>query len=263
MHCNRVMPRLLVLPDKAGQQDHVMPQMQFYSWRRDVAGACEPNSAHYAIAALERRMEAEGRRLTLVTQNVDRLHQAAGSRRVIELHGSIWDVCRANPRTALKDGPCWEDRRQPLCAALAGAGDPIETGAAETPREELPHDAEGWLLRPGVVWFNETLDPSVLEAAENAVSDCEIFMTVGTSAVVYPAAGFAHKAAAQGVPVAEINLETSGSSGLCTWSFRGKAGEVLPAALGVEREVLAAVGRAKAATAAAKDAGPHVGSVGQ
>lgn len=211
---------------------------EFYHWRRCVAARCRPNPAHYAMAALEQRLAALGRRLTLVTQNVDRLHQQAGSKAVLELHGSIWDVCRAD-RGGLKDGSCWEDRRQPLAPALAGRGapDPDLDAEPDIPTSALPQDGEGRLLRPGVVWFGETLDPAALASAEEAVAGCDLFVTAGTSAVVYPAAGFAEQVAARGVPVAEFNLETSGSSSLCTFAFRGRAAELLPAALGVEAEV--------------------------
>eukprot|EP00887_Chlorella_sp_A99_P001843 scaffold19.g1843.t1 len=188
---------------------------------------------------------------SLVWENVDRFHQQAGSRSVVELHGSIWDVCPAGRRGA-KVGPCREDRAQPLCAALAGRGapDPAAAELPPIPTDLLPHDAQGRLLRPGVVWFGEALDPAVLDAAEAAVEACDLFITAGTSAVVYPAASFAEAAAGRGVPVAEFNLEPSGSSGLCSFSFQGRAGELLPAALGVEAE---------AAALAAAGAGAGVG----
>lgn len=139
-----------------------------------MAGACQPNPAHYALLALEQLMEERGKKLTILSQNVDRLHQAAGSRHVVELHGSIWDVCCAHPRTALKDGPCWEDRRQPLCPALAGCGNPCElSNVPDIPVQQLPRDGDGQLLRPGVVWFGEGLDPAVLASAHEAVADCQ------------------------------------------------------------------------------------------
>lgn len=101
---------------------------------------------------------------------------------------SIWDVCVAG-RRGLKAGPCWEDRRQPLCPGLAGRGAPDAHNAPDIPEQDLPHDEQGRLLRPGVVWFNESLDPEVLGAAEAATTSCDLFVTAGTSAVVYPAAG--------------------------------------------------------------------------
>lgn len=92
-------------------------------------------------------------------------------------------------RGGRKAGPCWEDRRQPLCAGLAGRGAPDAHNAPDIPEQDLPQDEQGRLLRPGVVWFNEALDPSVLQAAEAATTSCDLFITAGTSAVVYPAAG--------------------------------------------------------------------------
>lgn len=239
-----------------------------------MAAGCQPNPAHYAIAALQRRLESEGRRFTLITQNVDRLAQAAGSTDVLELHGrqgwgatdalrctmwhgrdrsrsweealrlrahlacSIWDVCRAGKR-GRKASRCWEDRRQPLVPSLAGRGAPDgdPSAAADLPLDQLPHDDEGRLLRPGVVWFNEQLDAAVLAAAEAATAACDLFITAGTSAVVYPAAGFAHRAKRLGAAVAEFNLDTTGATGICDFAFQGRAGELLPAAFGVEEEV--------------------------
>ncbi|PSC69521.1 NAD-dependent deacylase sirtuin-mitochondrial-like [Micractinium conductrix] len=215
---------------------------EFYSWRREVAAACRPNCAHHAIAALERRLAARHASFTLVTQNVDRLHQEAGSNNVVELHGSIWDVCVAG-RGARKAGPCWEDRCQPLAPSLAGRGAPDgdASPAADLPLEQLPRDASGRLLRPGVVWFGEALDPAVLKAAEEATASCDLFITAGTSAVVYPAAGFAEAAAERGAAVAEFNLEPTPATDLCHWQFRGKAGDLLPAAFRVEAEVAGAM----------------------
>lgn len=103
----------------------------FYHWRREVVAAARPNAAHAALAAYEQRAAAAGQDFTLVTQNIDRLHQAAGSRGVIEMHGSLWDLCVAGPggiRSRCR--PPWEDRRQPLVPALAGAGHP--DGPAES-----------------------------------------------------------------------------------------------------------------------------------
>jgi NAD-dependent SIR2 family protein deacetylase len=88
-----------------------------------------------------------------------------------------------------------------------------------------------------VVWFNEQLDPAVLAAAEAATAACDLFITTGTSAVVYPAAGFAQQAKRLGAAVAEFNLDTTDATGLCDFAFQGRAGELLPAAFEVEAEV--------------------------
>jgi len=102
------------------------------------------------------------------------------------------------------------------------------------------------------VWFNEMLDPAVLAAAEAATSACDLFITAGTSAVVYPAAGFAQQAAAAGAVVAEFNLEATPAYDLCQFAFQGRAGDLLPAAFGVEAEVAAAEAQAQAAAAGAQ-----------
>ncbi|KAF8072976.1 sirt5 [Scenedesmus sp. PABB004] len=219
---------------------------EFYHYRREVTARCAPNPAHVALAAFERRAAAEGRRFTLVTQNIDRLHHDAGSRAVIELHGSLWDVVAATPGGGRDPAtPPREDRTQPLVPALAGTGDP-DGQAADIPIEDLPHDGEGRLLRPGVVWFEEPLDDRVLDAVEEALDGADLLLVVGTSSVVWPAAGFAPQVAARGVPVVEVNLEPTNNSAACTHSLQGRAGELLPGLLGVadEPDVAAAVAAA-------------------
>jgi NAD-dependent deacetylase len=144
----------------------------------------------------------------IVTQNVDDLHHRAGSRRVIRLHGSIWELscstsCAAAP-------PTWRDERVPL--------------------PEIPArcPACGGLARPAVVWFGEPLAPAVLADAIDAAG-CDVFMTVGTSSVVYPAAGLVDRARAHGAFIVEINPEATPASGSVDVAFRGGAEEVLPA----------------------------------
>lgn len=216
---------------------------EFYHWRREVVSRCQPNPAHVALAAFERRAAAAGQAFTLVTQNIDRLHQAAGSSRVVEMHGSLWDVCVATPagfRDPAKQP--WEDRRQPLVPALAGTGAP-DGSAADIPVDELPHDEQGRLLRPGVVWFNENLDEATVDAIEEELAACDLLLIIGTSSVVFPAAGYAPEVARRGAPVVEINLEPTDNSSICSLTFQGRAGELLPELLGVsdEPDVAAAV----------------------
>ncbi|CAK0763123.1 hypothetical protein CVIRNUC_003026 [Coccomyxa viridis] len=127
-----------------------------------------------------------------------------------------------------------ENRKQPLVPALAGKGAPDpETMSADISVDKLPHDEQGNLLRPGVVWFGENLDPEVLNNAQRAVEDADLFITVGTSSCVYPAAGFVAQASARGVPCAEVNLEPSGATSLVDFAFQGRAGEILPSLFGV------------------------------
>ena len=176
------------------------PQLvwEWYDWRRGLNHKAAPNPGHLALAALEQRTP----RFTLVTQNVDGLHQAAGSRSVIEVHGSIWTlrctVC----------GNRWEDRRVPL---------PL-----------LPHCECGALARPGVVWFGESLPPDAWGAAEQAAQKCDVFLVVGTSAAVYPAAGLVDVARAAVAKVIDVNLERTSLSETVDFAITGPAGEILP-----------------------------------
>lgn len=100
--------------------------------------------------------------------------------------------------------------------------------------EDLPHDASGRLLRPGVVWFNERLPNDVADAVEAALDGCDLFLIAGSSAVVYPAAGYAPHVAQRGAPVVEVNLEATPNSAACALRFQGRAGALLPRLLGVE-----------------------------
>lgn len=242
-------PAMLATPQAFARDPSTV--WEFYSWRREVVEQCRPNAGHFALAAFERRCEEEGRRVQIITQNVDGLHQAAGSTRVVELHGSLWNVCRATA-TGHKDGPCWEDRRQPLVPALEGCGDP-NGHAADIPEEDLPHDAEGRLLRPGVVWFNENLDDSVADQVESLLDSCDLLIIAGTSAVVYPAAGYAPHVASRGVPVVEVNLEPTSNSRMCQLTFKGRSGLLLPRLLGVQGDE--GVRAAMAAAAASGEMG--------
>ncbi len=172
---------------------------QFYNWRREFLRGLAPNTAHLALA----RGEARLAELILVTQNIDGLHQAAGSRRIIEMHGNIWWVrCTACGRAR-------EDRTVPL-----------------PPRPACPEC--GGLLRPHVVWFGEQLDPQVLEQIYTAVHDCQLMLVIGTSGVVQPAASLGSQAKSRGAWVAEINLEPTPYSDIYDLSLQGRAGELVP-----------------------------------
>lgn len=173
---------------------------EFYHWRRELVSKAEPNPAHRALAALARRPAP----LTLITQNVDRLHQRAGSRDVLELHGNLFDVrCTGCGRT-------WDRTGEPLAA--------------------LPScDACGALLRPAVVWFGEGLPQDVWRAAESAVRSADLLLVVGTSAVVYPAAGLIGTARREGAAVIEVNLDATPITGAVDVALHGKAGEILTA----------------------------------
>jgi NAD-dependent deacetylase len=183
------------------------PEMvtRWYDWRRQGCLAADPNPGHLALARLEHLLTARGREFTLLTQNVDRLHQKAGSRNVVEVHGSIieWRCTRTGRKTI-----------------------PGHEPFAEFPPKS-PF-ADGALLRPDVVWFGEALPDSALAIAEDVLTRCDVFLSVGTSSVVYPAAGFAELAMHRGAGVIEVNPDRTPLSSLCTWSLRGKAGDILP-----------------------------------
>jgi NAD-dependent deacetylase len=172
---------------------------EWYDWRRQRLAAAQPNPGHRALAALE----ARGTEFALITQNVDGLHRAAGSRNIIELHGNIWRL---------------------RCVAC---GREVEN--RETPLRELPPRCTcGGLLRPGVVWFGEPLPTEAIEYALHAAQRCDIFLVCGTSAVVYPAAALPERALSAGARVIEVNLEETPFSQFAHVSLRGKCGELLP-----------------------------------
>jgi NAD-dependent deacetylase sirtuin 5 len=213
---------------------------EFYHYRREVVARCQPNPGHFALAVLQRKLTEEGKQVSIVTQNIDRLHQAAGSIDVVELHGSLWLLKSVDEPSFVEDAVrVWEDRRVPLASCFAGkcqSNPSIKT--SDIPVSELPHTKDGkTLLRPAVVWFNEGLDPRVMGKAHELLNACDLLLVVGTSSVVYPAAAFAPLVADRGKPVVEINLEATENSGLCRLAIQGKAGEILPSLLGVADEV--------------------------
>jgi NAD-dependent protein deacetylase/lipoamidase len=157
---------------------------EWYAWRRQVIAGCAPNAAHDAIA---RWSASPG--FTLITQNVDGLHERAGTRRVVRYHGSIWWL-KCSGGCGAAD---WEDLRVPL--------DPLPPRCASC----------GALARPGVVWFGEAIPPEAARAAQ-AATRCDLFLSIGTSSVVYPAAGLAAEARARGAFTVEINPETTGAA---------------------------------------------------
>lgn len=175
---------------------------EWYAWRRQLVAQAAPNPGHRALAELEQRVPE----FSLITQNVDGLHQRAGSRRVLELHGNI-------TRTKCGD----EDR---IVAEWRDTGD-------VPPR--CPHC--GGRLRPDVVWFGESLPEAAIGAALRASRECEVFLSVGTSSVVYPAASLPEEALEQGANVIEINPEPTPLTRRASHSYRGPAGRVLPALL--------------------------------
>lgn len=187
---------------------HRNPELvtRWYHWRFERCKDCLPNPAHHALAELQRGCTAVSRSFTLLTQNIDRLHQLAGSTDVIELHGNILT---------------WR------CTQTGQEIDMREIAFDEFP----PRSTAGALLRPNVVWFGEMLPEAAVSAAYEAVAACDVFMSIGTSSVVYPAAGFVNIAQRRGAKTIEINAEPTPISASVDHAIYGRAGEILPAVL--------------------------------
>lgn len=172
----------------------------WYGARRRELANVQPNPGHYALAQLEQR----GVRCTVITQNIDGLHQKAGSTRVIELHGSLLRAKCFSCEAAAPAG--WEQATQspPPCAVC------------------------GSWLRPEVVWYGENLPPKAWDEALEASCDCDLFFSIGTASQVYPAASLPQEALRAGVPVAEINPDYTPLTAAMTYVLRGPSGQVLP-----------------------------------
>jgi NAD-dependent deacetylase len=173
---------------------------QWYQCRRELIATARPNAAHIAIAAMERLLS----HLTLITQNVDGLHQQAGSSGVIEFHGNIHrNRCSAESIPVEID--CRGTTRPPRCPNC------------------------GARVRPDVVWFGEPIPPQALLLANHAAADCDLFFSVGTSSLVEPAAGLSAIARSAGATVVEINTAATARSADADHTLRGPAAQILPA----------------------------------
>lgn len=172
---------------------------EWYNWRRGLIATKTPNAAHRAVVEFERRCSE----FWLITQNVDGLHRAAGSEKVSEIHGNIWKV------------------RCTVCGAIDDNHD--------VPIPVLPscRHCRG-LLRPHIVWFGEALSATDLARCAAALRSCDVLLVIGTSGVVYPAAGFASVAKEAGAFVAEINLDPTPHSAIVDLSINGRAKEIVP-----------------------------------
>jgi NAD-dependent deacetylase len=175
---------------------------KWYAWRRELLSACRPNRAHEVLAEWSRRYPG----FTLITQNVDGLHERAGTRNVVRFHGSIWELA------------CWKG-----CARS-----PARWRDEAVPFRQLPPRCPYCLgiVRPGVVWFGEPIDSSVLEASLAAL-DCDVCLVVGTSGLVYPAAGLADEARRRGAFTVEINPEPTEATDRFDLSIQEPAEEAL------------------------------------
>jgi NAD-dependent deacetylase len=178
------------------------PQLvwEWYNWRRELIATKQPNPAHIALVELERRTRET---FWLITQNVDGLHRTAGSRRLSEIHGNIWKV---------------------RCTGCGVVSDNREIPIPILPTCRLCQA----LLRPHIVWFGESLREEDLRRSDQAIQDCDLFLVIGTSGVVYPAAGFASVAKERGALVIEINLESTPQSNLVDLSLQGRAKDLVP-----------------------------------
>ena len=170
---------------------------RWYRWRRELVAKAAPNPGHLALTAMAEIVP----RLTLVTQNVDGLHQRAGSPDVIEFHGNIFE-----DRCFVEDCVVQPDH---------AAGIPVCPGC-------------GGHVRPGVVWFGESIPETALNRSFAAAADCDVFLSIGTSSLVFPAAGLAELAREADAVVAEINPNPTEMSSGFQFAIAGNAGTVLP-----------------------------------
>lgn len=178
---------------------------QWYDWRRGLISKAQPNDGHRALAQLEEKLTDRGKRpeaFTLITQNVDGLHDRAGSRRILKLHGDIWVV---------------------RCVGCGSEG-----RNEKTPLEELPPRCScGSILRPGVVWFGEPLPAAEWEQAADAARRADVFLVVGTSGLVYPAAGLVAIARQAEARIIIVNPEPTVLDSMATWVLHGQSGDIL------------------------------------
>ena len=173
---------------------------EWYDWLRGLIHAAQPNPGHLALAELQQKNPG---RFTLVTQNIDGLHEKAGSRDVVKLHGDIW---------RLRCTTCGREGRN-----------------EQVPMEHLPPLCRcGGTLRPAIVWFGEMLPEDSWMRAVDAAGRADVFVAIGTSAVVYPAAGLVRVARESGAQIVIVNPDPTPADQLAQWILRGPAGEILP-----------------------------------
>jgi NAD-dependent deacetylase len=189
-------------PEELANFDAFMrnPQLvwEWYNYRRKIVHDAKPNAAHLTIA----EMQTHFKDVTVVTQNVDNLHRRAGSKKIFELHGNI---------------------EKNYCVKCKKPFNEELDFSSGVPKCEC-----GGLIRPGVVWFGEFLPEDQYLGGEKAAMNADVFFVVGTSAVVYPAAGLVFTAKASGAVIVEVNLEETEISSSVNYSYFGKAGVILP-----------------------------------
>jgi len=173
---------------------------EWYNWRREVVGRVKPNPGHYALQYFEQWFE----HFTLITQNVDGLHRAAGSENILELHGNIYRNKCVDCNHQFAEDMDIDPDNIPSCPNCGGK------------------------IRPDVVWFGEMLNPQVIDKAFSESEQAELFFSVGTSAIVHPAASLPVTAKRQGAALVEINPEMTPLSNLADFYVSAKSGEFLP-----------------------------------
>lgn len=195
---NNYRPEELATPKAFFENPEIV--WEWYDWRRSVMKKAEPNHGHYALSELERQKE----KFTLITQNVDGLHQLAGSENIIEMHGNLWEI------RCTKCGNLEKNYQVPL--------------------PKLPPECSKCreIMRPNIVWFGEIIPMQKIDRCILAIEESDLFMIIGTSGLVEPAASFGFVAKEHNKPVVEINLEPTPGTGLYDISIKAKSGEVLP-----------------------------------
>ena len=195
---------------------------EWYAQRHRVTHECSPNAGHMALA----HMEDQVPKFTLVTQNVDDLHNRAGSKKVIELHGNLsrsYCIDCERPAEAATNGVPGNEVSDNSASGNGESG----SGASGNGVKKCPEC--GGLIRPDVVWFGEMLPEGAMEAAYVAARSADVFLSIGTSAIVYPAADLPIAAVEAGVYTVEVNIERSAVAPYVDEVILGKAGDVLPA----------------------------------
>ncbi|MGB9736644.1 MAG: SIR2 family NAD-dependent protein deacylase [bacterium] len=172
---------------------------EWYCWRRGIISKAKPNPGHMAIAELEKRYE----NFLLITQNVDGLHRAAGSNKLVEIHGNIWQTRCVKCNTIEQDNEL-DFRKIGVCGKCGGQ------------------------KRPNVVWFNESIPTESLNKALSATTSCNLMIVAGTSGIVQPTASLPFMAKQSGAFVVEVNIDPTPISDIADVFIRGKSGEVLP-----------------------------------
>lgn len=176
---------------------------QWYAWRKNLVAQAKPNAGHLALAEMEYLLNESHAKFTLITQNIDGLHQRAGSKSIVELHGNI-NRTKCFDECTLVEEYDNEDGVPPRCPNCGG------------------------LLRPDVVWFGENLSAEALKSAWDAAQTCNLFFSIGTSSLVEPAASLPYVALSSGASIIEINPDETILTQRATYVLRGPSGKILP-----------------------------------